>query len=131
MPQHPRLLRVCRRILANPTQQLTLDDCARMCDMGRRTFTRTFRREMQTPFTTWRALFGHYTVEEGVARLLQDSGLEFVIDGQGSVALRRARRFLLPELTSTQVDAHRARPAVGKRKQYDDEGLAILDRRDR
>jgi iron complex outermembrane receptor protein len=45
-----------------------------------------------------RALFGYYTVEEGLAHLLQDSGLEFVMDGQGSVAVRRERRSLLPEL---------------------------------
>ena len=43
-----------------------------------------------------RALFGYYTVEEGLAHLLQDSGLEFVIDGEGSVALRRERLALLP-----------------------------------
>ena len=45
-----------------------------------------------------RALFGYYTVEEGLAHLLQDSGLEFVIDGQGSVALRRERLALLPDV---------------------------------
>jgi len=45
-----------------------------------------------------RALFGYYTIEEGLSHLLQDSGLEFVSDGQGSVALRRERRSLLPEL---------------------------------
>jgi iron complex outermembrane recepter protein len=31
-----------------------------------------------------RALFGFYTVEEGLAHLLQDSGLEFVIDGRAA-----------------------------------------------
>lgn len=80
MPQHPRLLRVCRSILANPTQQLTLDDCARMCDMGRRTFTRTFRRETQTTFTAWRQqvrlmeAFARLVVGESVARAAVDVG---------------------------------------------------------
>jgi hypothetical protein len=54
MPRHPRVLRVCRSILANPNQQLTLDDCARLCNMGRRTFTRLFRHETQTTFIAWR-----------------------------------------------------------------------------
>lgn len=80
MPQHRRLLRVCRSILANPTQQLTLDDCARMCDMGRRTFTRLFRREMQTTFTAWRRrarlmdAYGRLVVGESVARAAADVG---------------------------------------------------------
>lgn len=80
MPRHPRLLRVCRSILANPTQQLTLDDCARLCDMGRRTFTRLFRRETQMSFTAWRQqvrlmeAFGRLVVGKSVARAAGDVG---------------------------------------------------------
>jgi len=80
MPRHPRLLRVCRSILANPTQQLTLDDCARLCDMGRRTFTRLFRRETQMTFNAWRQqvrlmeAFGRLVVGEPVARAAEDVG---------------------------------------------------------
>jgi AraC-like DNA-binding protein len=80
MPRHPRLLRVCRSMLANPTQQLTLDDYARLCDMGRRTFTRLFRRETQMTFTAWRQqvrlmeAFGRLVVGESVARAAGDVG---------------------------------------------------------
>lgn len=80
MPQHPRLLRVCRSILANPTQELTLDDCARLCDMGRRTFTRLFRRETQTTFAAWRQhvrlmeAFGRLATGASVARAAGDVG---------------------------------------------------------
>ncbi len=80
MPRHPRLLRVCRSILANPTQELTLDDCARLCDMGRRTFTRLFRRETQTTFAAWRQhvrlmeAFGRLALGASVARAAGDVG---------------------------------------------------------
>lgn len=80
MPQNPRLLRVCRSILTNPTQQVTLDDCARLCGMGRRTFTRAFRRETHTTFTAWRQqvrlmeAFARLTVGDSVARAAVDVG---------------------------------------------------------
>jgi len=60
-----------------------------------------------------RALFGYYTVEEGLSHLLQDSGLEFVIDRQGSVALRRERRSLLPELPQSSAPLPTEHPTVG------------------
>jgi AraC-like DNA-binding protein/mannose-6-phosphate isomerase-like protein (cupin superfamily) len=80
MPRHPRLLRVCRSILANPNQQLTLDDCARLCNMGRRTFTRLFRQETQTTFIAWRQrvrlmeAYGRLVIGESVARAAADVG---------------------------------------------------------
>lgn len=80
MPQNARLLRICRSILGNPTQPLTLDDCARMCGMGRRTFTRTFRRETHTTFTAWRQqvrlmeAFARLVVGESVARAAVEVG---------------------------------------------------------
>ncbi len=80
LPGHPRLLRVCRSILANPMQELTLDDCARLCDMGRRTFTRLFRREMHMTFAAWRQqvrlmeAFGRLVGGVPVARAALDVG---------------------------------------------------------
>lgn len=80
MPQSPRLLRICRSILANPTQRLTLDDCARACGMGRRTFTRMFRRETHTTFAAWRRqvrlleAFGRLVVGESVSKAAVDVG---------------------------------------------------------
>jgi AraC-like DNA-binding protein len=66
MPQDPRLMRVCRAILDNPAQSDTLDDGARMAGMGRRTFTRMFRRETQTTFAAWRQ---HVRLMEALSRL--------------------------------------------------------------
>jgi AraC-like DNA-binding protein len=66
MPQDSRLLRVCRAILENPAQNETLDDGARIAGMGRRTFTRMFRRETQTTFAAWRQ---HVRLMEALSRL--------------------------------------------------------------
>jgi AraC-like DNA-binding protein len=54
MPLDARLLKVCRAILDDPAHADTLDDWARVAGMGRRTFTRMFRRETQMSFATWR-----------------------------------------------------------------------------
>jgi AraC-like DNA-binding protein len=54
MPAHPRLARICTAILEDPAQDDMLDDWADAAGMGRRTFTRTFRRETGMSFATWR-----------------------------------------------------------------------------
>lgn len=66
MPQDPRLLKVCRAILDDPAHADTLDDWARIAGMGRRTFTRMFRRETQMSFATWRQ---HVRLMEAMSRL--------------------------------------------------------------
>jgi len=54
MPRNPRLARICNAVLADPAQNDALDDWADVAAMGRRTFTRTFRRETGMSFATWR-----------------------------------------------------------------------------
>ena len=54
MPADPRLLRVCGAILADPTDARDIDDWARLAGMGRRTFTRAFRRETGMGLAVWR-----------------------------------------------------------------------------
>ena len=54
MPRHPQLLRICQAILRDPAQKDVLDDWAEAASMGRRTFTRLFRRETGLTFATWR-----------------------------------------------------------------------------
>jgi len=54
MPRHPQLLRICQAILRDPAQKDVLDDWAQQAGMGRRTFTRLFRRETGLTFATWR-----------------------------------------------------------------------------
>jgi len=54
MPRHPRLVRICVAILRDPAQDDVLDDWADIAGMGRRTFTRCFRRETGMSFATWR-----------------------------------------------------------------------------
>ena len=66
MPQDARLLKVCRAILDDPAHSDTLDDWARVAGMGRRTFTRMFRRETQMSFATWRQ---HVRLMEAMSRL--------------------------------------------------------------
>lgn len=54
MPHNERLVRVCTAILRDPAQTDALDEWAASAGMGRRTFTRTFRRETGISFATWR-----------------------------------------------------------------------------
>ncbi|MFO1467426.1 MAG: helix-turn-helix transcriptional regulator [Steroidobacteraceae bacterium] len=54
MPTDPRLLRVCRAILADPSDSRDLDDWAQLIGMGRRTFTRNFRNETGMGVAIWR-----------------------------------------------------------------------------
>lgn len=54
MPTDPRLLRVCRMILDDPTLQAHLDELAAIAAMGRRTFTRLFKEEMGMGLAVWR-----------------------------------------------------------------------------
>ena len=54
MPRDPRLRRVCDQIVADPADPRDLDAFARLAGMGRRTFTRGFRRETGLAFAMWR-----------------------------------------------------------------------------
>lgn len=54
MPQDRRLLRVCRELIANPSDTRDIDDWASIAAMGRRTFTRTFKQETGMGFAIWR-----------------------------------------------------------------------------
>jgi AraC-like DNA-binding protein len=54
MPRDPRLARICKAVLADPAQKEALDDWADVAAMGRRTFTRAFRRETGMSFAAWR-----------------------------------------------------------------------------
>lgn len=54
MPQHPRLLAICTAIIRDPAEADVLDEWADIAGMGRRTFTRCFRRETGMSFATWR-----------------------------------------------------------------------------
>lgn len=54
MPQDPRLVRVCRAIMQDPSQHDDLDRWAESAGMGRRTFTRAFPRETGITFAVWR-----------------------------------------------------------------------------
>jgi transcriptional regulator GlxA family with amidase domain len=54
MPTDPRLLRVCRGIIANPADCRDLDEWAKAAGMGRRTFTRAFKNETGMGVAIWR-----------------------------------------------------------------------------
>lgn len=54
MPRHARLLRICRTLLIDPAASDSLDHWAGIAAMGRRTFTRLFRRETGMSFAAWR-----------------------------------------------------------------------------
>jgi AraC-like DNA-binding protein len=54
MPMDPRLVRVCRAILGDPSDGRDLDDWAKIAGMGRRTFTRSFKKETGMGLAIWR-----------------------------------------------------------------------------
>jgi AraC-like DNA-binding protein len=66
MPSHPQLLHICQTILRDPAQKDVLDDWAEAAGMGRRTFTRLFRRETGLSFATWRQ---NVRLMEAISRL--------------------------------------------------------------
>ena len=65
-PQNAKLVEACRAILADPAQNDTLDDWADFACMGRRTFTRLFRKETGMSFAAWRQ---HVRLMEALSRL--------------------------------------------------------------
>ena len=54
MPRDARLLRTCREVMDAPGEERDLDHYADLSGMGRRTFTRSFRREAGISFSEWR-----------------------------------------------------------------------------
>jgi AraC-like DNA-binding protein len=54
MPRHPGLRKICEAILNNPGDDDELGDWAHAAGLGRRTFTRIFRRETNCSFAAWR-----------------------------------------------------------------------------
>jgi len=54
MPRDERLIRVCNALIEDPTDDRDLDAWASLAAMGRRTFTRAFRRETGAGLATWR-----------------------------------------------------------------------------
>lgn len=54
VPKDARLLRLCREFLRELDRSWTIDEAAREAGMGRRTFTRAFRREVGISFSSWR-----------------------------------------------------------------------------
>jgi AraC-like DNA-binding protein/mannose-6-phosphate isomerase-like protein (cupin superfamily) len=114
MPRNPRLIRVCMQILRDPAQNDALDDWADASGMGRRTFTRTFRRETNISFATWRQ---NVRLMEAVSRLAQGNSVTEVamIVGYSSSSAFTAmfrRTFGVPptRYLAEQVNAHPAAP---------------------
>lgn len=54
MPSDPRLTRVCKAILAKPSDGRDIDTWATLVGMSRRTFTRIFKQELGMGFALWR-----------------------------------------------------------------------------
>ena len=53
LPRDERLMRVCRRVQADPGLGLSLDQAARLAGLSRRAFTRLFRHEAGMSFAPW------------------------------------------------------------------------------
>lgn len=53
-PDDPRLARLCRGFVANPSAHVVIDDWAEQAGMSRRSFTRAFQRETGLSLSIWR-----------------------------------------------------------------------------
>ncbi len=54
LPRHPRLARLCRALMQNPSLETDIDTMAQEAGMSRRSFTRLFRQQTGMSFGTWR-----------------------------------------------------------------------------
>ena len=54
LPRNPALAARCRAFLGRPDAQATIDDWSAQLGLGRRAFTRAFRRETGMSLSTWR-----------------------------------------------------------------------------
>ncbi len=68
MPQSPRLIGICAKILDDPARGDTIDELADMAGCSRRTFTRSFRKETEMSFSAWRR---HVRLLEATSRLAE------------------------------------------------------------
>jgi iron complex outermembrane receptor protein len=90
---------------AEEVSKLRFDIAPQSLNDALREFSRQARQHLLYPseivgVDLKRGLRGYYTVEEGLAQLLDKTDLEFVVDGRGSVAIRRRPRAIRPELAS-------------------------------
>ncbi|MCW0197768.1 AraC family transcriptional regulator [Sphingopyxis sp.] len=65
-PRDSRLLNICQAILADPSDNRTIDDWARTVGMSRRALTRNFRQQTGLSLAVWRQ---QARLEEATARL--------------------------------------------------------------
>ena len=68
MPISRRLVNICTEILDDPARSDTIDDLAKKAGCSRRTFTRSFRKETQMSFSSWRR---HVRLLEATSRLAE------------------------------------------------------------
>ncbi|MDB6048448.1 MAG: transcriptional regulator, AraC family [Pseudomonas sp.] len=54
LPRHPRLLKLCNELIANPSQVITLQDWAGRLGTSEKTLMRLFQRETGLSFRGWR-----------------------------------------------------------------------------
>ncbi|WP_191487987.1 AraC family transcriptional regulator [Pseudomonas sp. FEN] len=54
LPREPRLAKICRQLLDQPSLGTGIDEMARAAGMSRRTFTRLFRQHTGVSFVEWR-----------------------------------------------------------------------------
>jgi AraC-like DNA-binding protein len=54
LPRDPRLLRLCRALMAAPALEIDIDAMAHKTGMSRRSFTRLFREQTGMSFNAWR-----------------------------------------------------------------------------
>src|SRR5712671_167234 len=68
MPQDPRLRRVCARLLADPSDQRTLDGWSEIAGASTRTLARLFESELDLTFTAWRQRVRFHNALEAIAQ---------------------------------------------------------------
>lgn len=105
LPADPRLARVCRRLFAEPSIAVEVDEAAAEAGMSRRTFTRLFRTQSGVGFGEWRrqvcllAAIERLSLGQPVTRVALDLG--YASPSACTAAFRR----VLGETPSQYVEA--------------------------
>lgn len=133
MPKSERLVKICTRILKDPAQNESLDYWAGEAAMGRRTFTRSFRRETGISFADWcrnarlMEALSRLSLGQSVTVVAHDVGYSsssafgFMFRRAFGVSPRRYLAGLAGEQVSDDVDDEQDDPPVAEDELHDED----------
>jgi AraC-like DNA-binding protein len=115
LPQDRRLMRVCRRLMAQPDTDATLDDWCLHAGMSRRSFTRAFKQQTGMTFGQWRRevrlLVALSRISAGEQVI--SAALEVGYDSVSAFTVAFSRRFGIPPRACKPGSHNHTLPPLG------------------